>query len=97
MIGILAIFLPKWFMGEKIDLGDSFALLAMIYYLFFSVNSLTYYSMNTMNQALAVIYRLSKVFRMEEHVSERGDVVQGQPLVHLENMEYAWGFRVNED
>lgn len=49
LIGILAIFLPKWYMGEKIELGDSFALLAMIYYLFFSVNSLTYYSMNTIN------------------------------------------------
>lgn len=36
-------------MGEKLDLGDSFALLAMIYYLFFSVNSMTYYAMNTMN------------------------------------------------
>ena len=68
-------------MGEEIKLGDSFALLAMIYYLFFSVNSLTYYSMNTMNQALAVIYRLSEVFRMEEHKSERSNPVAGQPLV----------------
>lgn len=81
LIGILAIFLPKWYMGEEIKLGDSFALLAMIYYLFFSVNSLTYYSMNTMNQALAVIYRLSEVFRMEEHKSERSNPVAGQPLV----------------
>ena len=36
-------------MGEEIKLGDSFALMAMIYYLFFSVNSITYYSMQTMN------------------------------------------------
>ena len=31
----------------NIHLGDSFALVAMIYYLFFSVNGLTYYSMQT--------------------------------------------------
>lgn len=36
-------------MGEQMSLGDSFALLAMVYYLFFSVNSLSYYSFNTMN------------------------------------------------
>ena len=46
---MLCIFLPKWYMGEKLDLGDSFTIVALIYYLFFSVNSLTYYSMNTMN------------------------------------------------
>ena len=49
LIGILCIFLPKWYMGELLDLGDSFALLAMIYYLFFNINSMTYYSMTTMN------------------------------------------------
>ena len=48
LLGVLVIFLPKWYMGEKLDLGDSFALLAMIYYLFFSVNGLTYYAMTTM-------------------------------------------------
>ena len=48
LVGVLIIFLPKWYMGEKLDLGDSFALLAMIYYLFFSVNGLTYYAMTTM-------------------------------------------------
>ena len=97
LIGILCIFLPKWHMGEEIKLGDSFALVAMIYYLFFSVNSLTYYSMNTINQALAVIYRLSEVLRLEEHSSERSEPVQGQPNVQLENMEYAWGFRIASD
>ncbi len=71
LLAILAIFLPKWYMGEKLDLGDSFALVAMIYYLFFSVNGLTYYSMQTMQQACAVIYRLSEVFRMEEHKRTR--------------------------
>ena len=46
---------------------------------------------------MAVSYRLSKVFRMEEFKSERSDIIEGQPLVHLDNAEYAWGFRVSEE
>ena len=49
MIGVLCVFLPKWFMGEELDLGDSFTVLAIIYYLFFSVNSLAYYALTTLN------------------------------------------------
>lgn len=67
MIGVLCIFLPKWFEGEKLDLGDSFTVLAIIYYLFFNVNSMAYYALTTLNQASAVTNRLSEVFRMEEH------------------------------
>ena len=85
-------------MGEELDLGDSFALLAMIYYLFFSVNSLTYYSMTTINQSLAVMYRLSEVFRMEEHKQTRDlKVVPGQPCVNMQDASYAWGFRITDN
>ena len=97
MLGILAIFLPKWYMGEKIDMGDGFVLLALLYYLFFSVNSLTYYALTTINQALAVTYRLSEVFRMEEQKLTRQPAEQDKPAIQLEKMEYAWGFRVADD
>ena len=80
-------------MGEELLLGDSFTLLAMIYYLFFSVNSLTFYSMSTLNQASAVIYRLSEVFRMEEHERTRSEhFVDGEPAIDIKGAEYAWGF-----
>ena len=48
-------------------------MLALIYYLFFSVNSLAYYALTTLNQTGAVINRLSEVFRMEEFQSTRLD------------------------
>ena len=67
LVGIVCIFVPKWIMGERMSLGDSFMLLTMLYYLFFNVNSLTYHSMTTITQAKAVIYRLTEVFKMEEH------------------------------
>lgn len=99
LLAILGIFLPKWFMGEKLDIGDGFTLLAMLYYLFFSVNSMTYYSMNTINQALAVIYRLSEVFRMEEHKKSQslGRAEGDEPAVKLVNAEYVWGYRISDD
>ena len=98
LIGVLIILLSKWYNGELLNLGDSFTLVALIYYLFFSVNSMTYYTMNTINMSLAVIYRLSEVFRMEEHSNTRRDhVVQGEPAIDIIKGEYAWGFRVAEN
>ena len=66
LIGVLCIFLPKWFMSEELSLSDSFTLLAMVYYLFFCVNSLTYSSISTMSQASAIVQKLSEVLRMDE-------------------------------
>ena len=53
-------------MGDELLLADSFTLLALIFYLFFNINSLTYQAMSTMSQAYAVFYRLSQVLRMDE-------------------------------
>ena len=98
MIGVLCVFLPKWYQGEELDLGDSFTVLAIIYYLFFSVNSLAYYALTTLNQASAVINRLSEVFCMEEYVSTREEQVNlNEPAIHIEQGEYAWGFRIEEN
>ena len=81
-----------------LSLADSFTVLAMIYYLFFSVNSLTYYALTTINQAFAVMYRLSEVYRMEEHQSTREEnIIPGEPAIFIEHGEYAWGFRVSDN
>lgn len=73
-------------------------MLAIIYYLFFSVNSLAYYALTTLNQASAVTHRLSEVFRMEEHKSTREDrVVAGKPAIEIKDGDYAWGFRISEN
>ena len=98
MIGILCIFLPQWFLGQELNMGDSFTLLAIIYYLFFSVNSLAFYAMTTVNQASAVINRISEVFSMEEHLSSREDQIRpNEPAIEIRQGEYAWGFRVAEN
>ena len=66
-IGVLIIFTSQWYIGEALELSDSFALLALIYYLFFNINSMTVYLMNSYCQSYECIHRLSEVFRMKEH------------------------------
>jgi len=46
---ILIIFIPMWMRGEYVDTETAFSMLAMIFYLFLSVNSLFLYAMSTMN------------------------------------------------
>ena len=48
LFAVLCIFLPKWYMGQLIDPAESFALLAMIYFLFDSITSLSLYAMSTL-------------------------------------------------
>ena len=68
---VLTIFVLEWSRGNKLSLGDSFALLAMIFFLFMAINSMTFYSMSTCLRALTVIERVSEVLEMEEHKFDR--------------------------
>ena len=54
-------------MSEELALSDSFTLLAMVYYLFFCVNSMTHQSINTMYSATQVLNRVSDLLRMQEY------------------------------
>ena len=54
LVAAMFIFIPKWYRGEEIKMADSFGMLAMIFYLFYSINSITYYSMQTMFTFLGV-------------------------------------------
>lgn len=55
LIAVLCVFLPKWARGESISSATAFSLLAMIYYLFMSVTSLTLYAMTTVTQLMVLI------------------------------------------
>lgn len=105
-IAILCICIPKWYNNEILEIGEMFTLLALNYYLFFSVNSLTYYSINTISQLYAVTYRLSKILKMQEHTVKRQNLILRQdlnddksitkPSICIKKAEYAWGYRVSE-
>mmetsp|Transcript_40800 Transcript_40800/g.29425 ORF Transcript_40800/g.29425 Transcript_40800/m.29425 type:complete len:105 (+) Transcript_40800:991-1305(+) len=48
LIAILVIFLPKWYNNEKIDQGEAFSLLAMVFVLFYAINGMAYWSLSTL-------------------------------------------------
>ena len=94
LIGILCIFLPKWFMSEELVLSDSFTLLSMVYYLFFCVNGLTHQFFSTMSSAMQCMSHVSEVLSMEEHKRTHGDkIVEGEPAIDIKSGEYSWGFQ----
>ena len=55
----LAIFVPKWRRGEKLEEGNSISVMAMVYYIFISINNLTYRGLYTLQSFLAIVFRIS--------------------------------------
>lgn len=55
MFAVLLTFIPQWYQGEEIDMGKSLTVMAIIFYLFYYVNNLTYYSMMTTVQFLGIL------------------------------------------
>lgn len=81
-----------------IDSETAFSLLAMIFFLFFSITSVSLYAMSTLTQLTVLFERLGDVFRMEEFRKQR---VEDCPLeecgVKCQDAAFSWGFRVKED
>jgi hypothetical protein len=51
------------------------SIMAMVYFLFIVVNSMTYWSMTTIQTFLGIINRISSIFQLEEYKSKRNDNV----------------------
>jgi hypothetical protein len=56
----------KWSRGDVLDMGVSMSLMAMIFYIFISVNSMTYMGLTVLQSFLSAVERMSSVFCMEE-------------------------------
>ena len=98
MVAVLLIFTLQWYRGEQLSMGQSFALVAMVYNIFMQVNAMAYAGLMTWSQVLAVLERLSEVFAMEERTQEREEFVErDQVQVRLNDASYTWGFRVKEN
>lgn len=67
LVAILAILLSEWYQGNLLSLDVSISILAMIYFVFFSVNIITYFALTNVQNFLAILERLSHVIEMEEH------------------------------
>ena len=97
---MISIFMMKWGRGEKLDMSVSMSLMAMIFYIFISVNALTYMGLTTLQQFLSCVERMSTVLYMEEfEFTERNTDVPNKADVHVkfDDADVGWGFRVKQE
>ena len=70
----------------------------MVYFIFFSINSLTYYALSTFQYFLAVLDRLADVFKMEEFQKKRHEIVRRDlARLILNDATFTWGYAVKKD
>jgi hypothetical protein len=71
LVAVLAILIPQWYQGKYLSTDTSISMLSMVYFVFFSVNVLTYFALTNLQNFLAILQRLSTVFDLEEHEQSR--------------------------
>lgn len=71
LIAILYILLMQWWREQPLDESVSIALMAMIYYIFYSVNLVTYIGITIGQTLLAIVERISSVLVLENYESDR--------------------------
>lgn len=67
LVAILIILGIEWSEGKELKNDLSISMLAMIYFIFFSVNVITYFALTNVQNFLAILFRLSQIFEMEEY------------------------------
>ena len=71
LVAILGILLSEWMMERPLKNDVSISILAMIYFVFFSINIMTYFALTNVQSFLAILFRLSQIMEMEEHKRKR--------------------------
>lgn len=71
LVAILIILLIDWAQGTKLDTGVVISTMAMVYFVFMAVNVIFYFTLIHCQNFLVVLFRLSQIFEMEEHVDRR--------------------------
>ena len=70
-LAILIIILSEWYRGEALKTEVVMSALAMVYVLFFQVNTTAYYGLTNLQAFLAILRRLAGVLALEECEYER--------------------------
>lgn len=97
LVAVIAIFVPIWAKGELVNAQTAFSLLAMIFFLFFSITSMTLYAMSTITQMWVLCARLGDIFKMEEYKKNRVEKCErSEVCVEAKHASFSWGFRVKE-
>ena len=93
------IFVSKWAREEELDESISMSLMAMIYFIFLAVNSLTYFGMTTLQTFSAIVFRIGSIFEMDEYdFSKRQTEVKPEEVcVKFEKADISWGYKVKTE
>lgn len=67
LITVFFIIYYDWRDGKKLDNALAVSTMALIYFLFFSVNLLLYFAVINIQNFFTILKRMSEVFCMEEH------------------------------
>ena len=70
-VAILVILMLEWLKGNVLKTEIVMSFLAMIYFVFVSVNLFTYLALTNTQNFLAVLFRLSQIYEMEEFDGKR--------------------------
>ena len=97
LIVIIVIVLGLWKNGMKLDVGVTMSLMAMVFYIFISVNFLFYLGLTFLQTFLAVVERVASIFELEEHQSDRNaEVSPDQVKIQMSSCDFSWGYKVSE-
>ena len=66
VLSVFLVFYYQWSNGIEIDLAKSFSTLAMVFYLFTTINQLTYLAVFQLSNFMAILNRISSVLKLEE-------------------------------
>lgn len=87
------IFTLQWARGIQLDERESVAVLALIYYIFVSAGSYTYFALITYQMLLAVLIKMATIFSLEEYVEKRDvSVAKENAHVTVQGASFTWGF-----
>jgi hypothetical protein len=94
----MIIFIKTWYQEIELDESVSISLMAMIFFLFYSVNTFVYMGLTTLQTFLGILERIGSVFQLDSYDFKREvDVKPEDVIVKFDNVDVSWGFKVKDD
>lgn len=66
IFAVFLIFLNQWYQGIELTMAMAVPIMALVYYLFITVNCLTFIAIFNINAFSAILRRISRVLALEE-------------------------------
>jgi ABC-type transport system involved in cytochrome bd biosynthesis fused ATPase/permease subunit len=92
---IFALLMIQWSQGTELTTDEAISTLALVYLLFFSMNTFMYFALTNIQNFLTILQRLSHVFELEEKQLENKETVS-EVKISVTNAQVSWGFRKDQ-